>query len=84
LTFNGQRVNYMCGTTPSGGTNVILGTPTTQKWTWAVQLGVIAPGCGGGFNLESSQTVNMQIAHVDLVDGTSCAFAVLRPAMSHA
>ncbi|HEY1294795.1 MAG TPA: hypothetical protein VGJ60_17080, partial [Chloroflexota bacterium] len=75
LTFNGQRATYNCGTTPSGGTSVILGNPTQQNGTWVIQQAVLAPASGGGFTQQSSQTINMIIAHVDLVDGSTCAFA---------
>ncbi|MBO0882941.1 MAG: hypothetical protein J2P17_21910, partial [Mycobacterium sp.] len=72
---NGQQVNYTCGVRPDGTTTVILGNPTLQNGTWIVQEGILAPVSGGGFTLQSTQTINMTVANVTLVDGTTCAFA---------
>src|SRR5262249_30230221 len=69
LAFNGQRVNYTCGTAPDGSSLVVLGTPTFQNGTWSVQTGNVVQAPGGGFSLAASQTVTMQIARVDLIDG---------------
>jgi hypothetical protein len=76
LAFNGQRVNYNCGTAPDGTMTVILGNPTTQQTgDWVVQIGHVAQTTGGGFTLAATESVTMQISRVDLVDASTCLFA---------
>src|SRR6478735_2395511 len=70
-SFNGQRVNYNCGSAPDNGTNVVLGTPSFQNGVWTVTQGVIEPAATGP-SLRSSQTLTLDISRVTLVDNTTC------------
>jgi hypothetical protein len=69
--FNGQRVNYTCGSAPNNATNVILGTPTQQNGVWTITTGVVGT-VNNTPTLQSSQTINMTLAKVTLVDNTVC------------
>jgi hypothetical protein len=69
--FNGQRVNYTCGTRSDGGTTVILGTPTVQNGVWQVNVGIV-DNVNNNPTLRSSQTQSMVFSQVELVDDTTC------------
>jgi hypothetical protein len=70
--FNGQRVNYTCGTTSNNGTNVILGTPAEQNGLWTVTTGIVDNISTSNPTLRSSGTVYMTLSTVTLVDNTVC------------
>src|SRR5262249_3758421 len=69
--FNGQRVNYTCGTRPDGGQTVILGNPTLQNGVWSITVGIV-DSVNNQATLRSSDTLNVQFVEADLVDGTAC------------
>jgi hypothetical protein len=72
---NGQTVTYYCGSAPNNGQRVIFGTPTFQNGVWSVKTGIIVPATGGGFTLQSSDTLSLDFVQATLVDGTNCTFA---------
>jgi hypothetical protein len=73
VSFNGQRVNYDCGTRSDGGTTVILGIPTFQDNLWQVTVGIVDFNRGQA-TLRSSQTQSMVFNQAALVDGTLCTW----------
>ena len=70
LTFQGQPVTYTC----ANPAVVILGTPVFQNGVWVVMQGAVQ-NTASGPAVVSSTRVEMDIARVTLVDGSSCAFA---------
>ena len=69
--FNGQRVNYTCGTRSDGGLTVILGNPTLQNGVWTITVGIVDT-VNNQQTLRSSDTLNVQFVEADLADGTAC------------
>ena len=69
--FEGKRLNFMCS--GEGRQEVgLLGDIEFTERGWEIEKGVIAHG-DEGFSLESSEMVT--VSHIELVDGTTCAFA---------
>ena len=53
------------------GIKVILGTPTQQNGVWTVMTGVVGT-VNNQPTLQSSETINMTLSKVSLVDNTDC------------
>ena len=70
LSFQGQPVTYTC----ANPAVVILGTPVLQNGVWVVMQGAVQ-NTASGPAVVSSTRVEMDIARVNLLDGSSCAFA---------
>lgn len=83
LAFDEQRLNYTCaapGTDDAGddaGDEIfgLLGEPAPAPGSMlSVEVATVSHG-DDGFSLESSEELTFLVTHIELVDGTACAFA---------
>jgi len=68
LAFEGKRLNFTCGSPEVG----LLGDIVLSDAGWTIEKATIGSG-DAGFELLSSEMVLAE--HIELADGTSCAFA---------
>lgn len=74
LAFDGQRVNYNCGSSDAGETVLLGDIVQEQETVWTVTKGTVVQAASG-FTLTESMPITFFLAQLDLVDGDTCLHA---------